>query len=217
MFDKTGTLTQGRPRVVSLAAAEGFAESEILRLAASLERASEHPLAAAIVAAAEERGCALAEPDEVEVRPGLGIGGTVDGRRVRVGDRRLVAAEAGEEAASGETVVRVEVDGAPAGVIVLADPLRPGAREAVAALAEMGVSAVLGDRRLARRCGGRRPANSASRRRTRKCCRRTNCGWWRRCGRKGGAWRWPATASMTLRRWRWPMSAWRWEREAARQ
>ena len=151
VFDKTGTLTQGRPRVVSLAAAEGFAESEMLRLAASLERASEHPLAAAIVAAAEERGCALAEPDEVEVRPGLGIGGTVDGRRVRVGDRRLVAAEAGEKAASGETVVRVEVDGAPAGVIALADPLRPGAREAVAALADMGVSAVLatGDSRAA--------------------------------------------------------------------
>ena len=152
VFDKTGTLTQGGPRVVSLVAEEGFGELEMLRLAASLERASEHPLASAVVAAAQARGCALAEPADAEVRPGLGVAGTVEGRRVRVGDRRLVAAGTGKAAGrGGETVVHVEVDGAPAGSIALADPLRAGAREAVAALAGMGVSTVLatGDSRAA--------------------------------------------------------------------
>ena len=148
VFDKTGTLTEGRPRVVATGAAGGIAEADMLRLAASLERASEHPLAAAVVAAARERGLALAEPAEAEALPGLGIAGLVEGRRVRVGARRLVG---GDEPGGAETWVGVEVDGAPAGAIALADEPRAGAAEAVAALASLGVSTALatGDSRAA--------------------------------------------------------------------
>ena len=141
VIDKTGTLTEGRPRVVRAAPAGGVSEAELLRLAASVERASEHPLAAAIAAAAGPG--ALPEASDVEAAPGRGIAGTVGGRRVRVGNAAFAGGEAGGEARAGETLVHIAVDGAPAGTIALADPLRPGAREAAAALADLGVSVVL--------------------------------------------------------------------------
>lgn len=157
VIDKTGTLTEGRPRVVRAAPAAGVSEAELLRFAASVERASEHPLAAAIVAAAGPD--ALPEASDVEAAPGRGIAGAAGGRRVRVGNAAFAGGDtvgdtggaAGGAARPGETLVHVSLDGAPAGTIALADPLRPGARAALAALAELGVSVVLasGDARAA--------------------------------------------------------------------
>ena len=146
VLDKTGTLTEGRPRVTAVTADGDASETEVLRLAASVEAASEHPLAAAIVDAAD--GLELAAAVDVEAVPGQGVRGTVDGRSVRVGSRRFVDAPAGRDAA---TTVHVAVDDVPAGSITLADPVKPAARETMAALSRMGVAVVMatGDGRAA--------------------------------------------------------------------
>ena len=125
VVDKTGTLTEGKPKVTALVPADGIEEDDLLRLAASLERASEHPLAAAIVAAAEERGMQLAEASEFDSITGKGVRGAVDGRAVALGNQRLLedldvdpgalAARAEERRAEGETVMFVAVDGSAAG------------------------------------------------------------------------------------------------------
>ena len=107
VVDKTGTLTEGKPRVVAVVPAAGFAEAELLSLAAGLERASEHPLAAAIVAAAQAAGATLAEPSDFASVTGKGVTGTVDGRRVALGNARLLAAlgiDPGELAARAEAL-----------------------------------------------------------------------------------------------------------------
>ena len=147
VVDKTGTLTEGRPRATRVTAREGFSEAEMLRLAASLERASEHPLAAAVVAAAE--GAELLPAAEVEAVPGKGVRGLVAGREVRVGNWRFAGAD-GSSADSG-AAIHVAVDGRPAGAISVADPLRESAGEALAELKRLGVRAVLatGDSRAA--------------------------------------------------------------------
>ncbi|MES1205117.1 MAG: heavy metal translocating P-type ATPase, partial [Pseudomonadota bacterium] len=152
LVDKTGTLTEGRPRLAWVAAAAGHADAEVLRLAAALERASEHPLAPAIVAAADARGLASAGAGDVQALAGRGLRGRVDGRAVAVGNQRLLA-ELGVDAAAapallarqqpGETVVFVAVDGALAGTLAVADAVKPGAREILADLrAAMPVDAV---------------------------------------------------------------------------
>ncbi len=170
VFDKTGTLTVGRPSVtdvVPAGAATGGAgadggettEDEVLRLAASAERGSEHPLGAAIVAEAERRGLALADPQEFKAVPGHGLRATVGGREVLLGNPRLLA-EAGVElgglAAAGEalagrgrTPIYLAADGSALGLIAVADTLKPGARAAVAALRQLGIRVVMvtGDNR----------------------------------------------------------------------
>ena len=128
VVDKTGTLTEGKPKVTTLVPAEGIDEDELLRLAASLERASEHPLAAAIVAAAKERGLELVEASDFDSITGKGVRGTVDGREVALGNQRLLeslnvdpgplAERAERQRAEGETVMFVAVDGRPAGLVV---------------------------------------------------------------------------------------------------
>ncbi len=146
VIDKTGTLTEGRPRVTAVSATGGVGEAELLRLAAGLERASEHPLAAAIVAAAGDGEPARAT--DIEATPGQGVCGIVDGRLVRAGTRNFVGAAPGDDTG---TAVHVAIDGAPAGSIEFADPIRPDARETLAALTELGASVVLatGDSRAA--------------------------------------------------------------------
>ncbi len=146
VLDKTGTLTEGRPRVTAVTAAGKLSETEVLRLVASVEAASEHPLAAAIVDAAD--GLELATAVDVEAVPGQGVRGTVDGRSVRVGSRRFVDAPAGGDVG---TTVHVAIDDMPAGSIALADPVKPAARETLAALSRMGVAVVMatGDGRAA--------------------------------------------------------------------
>ena len=170
VFDKTGTLTRGEPELVALAVADGSSEDELLAAVASAERESEHPLAAAIVRAARERGLALSTPQSFEAVPGHGVLARIEGRRVAIGNDRLLqrigasldglAARAEELAGEGRTVVQVALDDRIAGVIAIADAPRETAAEAVRALRALGVGAVMlsGDsqataRRIAREVG----------------------------------------------------------------
>jgi Cu+-exporting ATPase len=163
-FDKTGTLTEGRPELVAVEPAGGArgpeAEDELLRLAASLERRSEHPLAGAVVAGAELRGLSLREPASFEALAGKGVAGQVEGREIAVGSVTWLAeggagdaallARADELRAGGQIVFGVAVDGRLAGLLGVADPIKAGAAEAVRALRAEGLRVVLlsGDDRV---------------------------------------------------------------------
>ena len=159
IVDKTGTLTAGRPEVRTVVPAAGRDADEVVRLAAGLERASEHPLAAAIVAEAMRRGLPIVPAADFQSATGRGVSGTVDGRQVAVGTAAFVEAEgaeagalaeqAGGPAARGETVVHVSVDGAPAGLIGIADPVKPTTPEALRQLRADGlrILMVTGDTR----------------------------------------------------------------------
>ncbi len=158
VLDKTGTLTRGEPEVVDITG-DGLDDRELLRLVAAVERESEHPLAEAIVKAAEERGVERLRAQQFESVAGHGAVATVDGRRVLVGNRRLLEREhvsldglairADEMAGAGRTVVHVAVDGHPAGLIAIADAPRETASAAVAALKELAIRPVMltGDNR----------------------------------------------------------------------
>ena len=152
VVDKTGTLTEGRPRLVSVIAADEWGENEIVRLAASLERASEHPLAHAILSGALQRRVQLSDVSDFASQPGMGVVGVVDGKRVTLGNRKQmdalgVRSELSERAeslrADGQTVVAVAVDGAMAGLLAVADPIKPTAQEAIQALHKDGVRIVM--------------------------------------------------------------------------
>jgi Cu+-exporting ATPase len=168
VVDKTGTLTEGKPKVVAVKVAAGWSEEEVLRLAGSLERGSEHPLAAAIVAAAQARGLKLAEVIDFSAPAGKGAGGMVEGRRVVAGNRAMmeeagIAVAALGEAADalrqeGATALFAAVDGRAAGVIAIADPVKPAASAAVAALREAGMRIVMltGDNRITAQAVARR-------------------------------------------------------------
>jgi Cu+-exporting ATPase len=153
VVDKTGTLTEGKPRVVSVTAAPDFGERDVLALAASVEKGSEHPLGAAVLAEAKTRGLALEGVSGFRSRTGKGIVGRVGAREVGVGNRALleelgatdaaVADRAEALRAEGQTVVFVTVDGRVAGYVGIADPIRETAREAVRALHSDGVRVVM--------------------------------------------------------------------------
>jgi Cu+-exporting ATPase len=170
VVDKTGTLTEGRPRLVAVEPAPGFGEEELVRLAASLERGSEHPLAAAIVSGARERGISLAASTGFESVTGKGVTGRVEGRAVALGNLRLLAevgaAPGGLEAraealrSQGQTVIFLAVDGRAAGLLGVADPIKETTPEAIEALHREGLRLVMlsGDSRataeaVARRLG----------------------------------------------------------------
>ena len=160
VVDKTGTLTEGRPALAAIHTAPGFDEAELLRLGASLERSSEHPLAEAVVRAANARGITLVEPTAFAASAGGGVAGAVDGHAVRLGDRRFLHGEdvdttplagvADALRADGATAVFIAVDGKIAGVFGLADPIKPTTHEAVRALRADGVRVVMltGDNRV---------------------------------------------------------------------
>ncbi len=169
VVDKTGTLTEGKPRLTAVLPYSGAVdEDELLRLAASLERGSEHPLAAAIVRGAEERGLQLREPTDFSSVTGKGVCGLVDGKHVAAGNQALFQAlgiEVGDLAARAETlrqegqgVIMVAVEGRAAGLIVVADPIKDSAAGALAALAKSGIAIVLltGDSRGTAEAVGRR-------------------------------------------------------------
>jgi Cu+-exporting ATPase len=153
VLDKTGTLTEGRPKLVAVHAESGQDEDSVLRLAASLERASEHPLAEAIVRGAEDRGLRLAETETFESVTGKGVSGLVEGRRVVIGTSRYLAsigiepgslaARAESQRAEGRTVMLVAVDDRAAGLIAVADPLKETTPEAIRALHAEGLSVVM--------------------------------------------------------------------------
>ena len=153
VVDKTGTLTLGKPQLVGVATVGGVDESELLRLAAGLEQASEHPLAAAIVAGAAERGIRPAKGDDFDSITGKGVVGRVDGRDVALGNAALFSqlgidagdlpAQAEARRREGQTVMLAALDGRAAGLVAVADPIKPDAREAIAALHEEGVRIVM--------------------------------------------------------------------------
>ncbi len=153
VVDKTGTLTEGKPRLVALRTASGVGEDDLLRLAASLERSSQHPLGAAIVAAAEAKGLSLAPVEDFDAPAGKGVMGRVDGRALVIGNARImseagiatseldkVADEMREDAA---TVVFVGADGVLAGLLAVSDPIKATTPEALAALRRSGLKIVM--------------------------------------------------------------------------
>jgi Cu+-exporting ATPase len=159
IVDKTGTLTEGKPRLTTVKTAAGHVETSVLRLAASLERGSEHALAAAILAGTSERGITAPAPEEFRSETGKGIVGRVEGHAVALGNLRLMQelgvsvdalwAHADALREDGQTVMFVAVDGQAAGLVAVADPIKPSTPEALAALRKAGLRIVMltGDNR----------------------------------------------------------------------
>jgi len=153
VVDKTGTLTEGKPKLVSVVTVEAVDEQTLLRLAASLERGSEHPLAAAIVAGAQERGVNLADASAFNSLTGKGVTGEIEGRKVSLGNRALLddlkidpgelATKAEGLRADGQTVMFVAVDGKAAGLIGVADPIKETTPEAIKQLHDEGIRIVM--------------------------------------------------------------------------
>ena len=153
VLDKTGTLTRGEPQVVAIVTADGFSEDEVLRLVAAAERESEHPLAEAVVKAAQARSLKLPNVESFEAVPGHGALAVVEGKRLAVGNSRLLAREsvgpnglgprAAELAGQGRTTVQVAIDGTAVAVIAIADATRETAAEAIRALKDLGVRPVM--------------------------------------------------------------------------
>jgi Cu+-exporting ATPase len=149
VVDKTGTLTEGKPRVAAVVVVPGFDEATLYRHVASLERASEHPLAAAIVQGAERRGFSLAPVEDFQSITGKGVTGNVEGRRVAAGntalmqylsiDIRSLEAEAERRRSEGQTVMFAAVDGRLAGIVAVADPIKASTKEAIDQLHKAGV------------------------------------------------------------------------------
>jgi Cu+-exporting ATPase len=171
VVDKTGTLTLGKPRLVAVIPVGEFAEADILRVAAAIERGSEHPLAAAIVEGAQARGIDLPAAGDFASHTGKGVTGTIEGRKVALGnaalleemgiDAALLSAKADALRAEGQGVMFTAIDGRLAGLVAVADPVKESAAEAIAALRRDGVRLVMltGDNRrtaeaVARKVGG---------------------------------------------------------------
>ena len=153
IVDKTGTLTEGRPTYERAVAAEGHEEDEILRLAASLDQGSEHPLAAAIVAAARDQGLTLAKPEQFDSESGIGVRGTVEGKALALGNTALMdqlgvkvdalKAQAEELRAQGASVMHLAVDGQLAGLLAVSDPIKATTLDALDALRKSGLRIVM--------------------------------------------------------------------------
>jgi Cu+-exporting ATPase len=159
VVDKTGTLTEGKPKIVSIVAAPGFPEDDLLRLAASVERSSEHPLADAIVRAANERGLTLSDVQEFDSPTGKGATGKVDGKAVLLGNAGFLQSsgvetpdlesQAEKLRGDGATVINIAVDGILAGLFAIADPVKQSTPDALKALATEGIKVIMltGDNR----------------------------------------------------------------------
>lgn len=154
VLDKTGTLTEGKPKLVTVRASSGFSEDEVVRLAASLEKGSEHPLASAILAGAKERGLdSIPDPTEFQAITGQGVVARVEGHRVALGNLALMKAEGVSSVVDdpeanvlreqGQTVLSIAVDGEIAGVLGVADPIKATTPEAIAQLKESGLRLIM--------------------------------------------------------------------------
>ena len=159
VVDKTGTLTVGKPKLVAVETIDGFSQADVLRLAAAIEQRSEHPLAAAIVEGAQERGLAISEPTDFASHTGKGVTGVADGRRIALGNKTLfdelgidstgLQAPADRYRSNGAGVMLVAIEGRLAGLLAVADPVKDSAAEAIAELHRMGLRIVMltGDNR----------------------------------------------------------------------
>jgi P-type Cu+ transporter len=168
VVDKTGTLTEGKPKVVAIVPTAGYSEAEVLRLAASVERASEHPLADAIVNEAKDRGIRTADVQEFDSPVGKGALGTVEGKKVQLGnaafirsqgvDTSAMESEAERQRGEGATVISMAVDGKLAGILAIADPVKQSTPEALQALAAENVKVIMltGDNRTTAQAVARR-------------------------------------------------------------
>ncbi len=168
VIDKTGTLTEGKPKVVTVKAAPNYTEAEVLRLAASVERSSEHPLADAIVNKAKERGIQTTAVQDFELPVGKGALGTVEGKKVLLGnaafmrsqgvDTSSMQAEAERQRGEGATVINMAVNGKLAGIMAIADPVKGSTAEALRDLAADGVKVIMltGDNRTTAQAVARR-------------------------------------------------------------
>jgi len=168
VIDKTGTLSEGKPQVVAVAPASGFDEAQVLRLAASVERGSEHPLAAAIIAAAAGRKLELLPVQEFNAPAGKGVTGIVEGKRLALGNARFLdemnvgtaafAAQAEQLRGDGATAIFLAIDGKAAGIVAVADPIKNTTPDALRALAADGIRVVMltGDNRTTAQAVGRR-------------------------------------------------------------
>jgi Cu+-exporting ATPase len=160
VVDKTGTLTEGKPKLISISVEAGYGEETVLQLAASLERASEHPLAEAIVSGADQRGLPLLQPTDFESITGRGVMGRVNGNKVLLGNHNLLSEQgidpislmkrAGQGWAQGETVMFLAIDGRAVGLIAVADPIKDSTPQAIAELHAEGIKVVMltGDNRI---------------------------------------------------------------------
>ena len=152
VIDKTGTLTEGKPSVVAIRTT-GLRDNELLRLAASIERNSEHPLAAAIVRAAKDRGLSLSAAQDFDSPVGKGVTGSVEGHRLIIGNKRIMSElgintadldrPADELRREGATAIYVAVDGQAAGILAIADPIKATTSQAITALKEAGIRVVM--------------------------------------------------------------------------
>ena len=159
VIDKTGTLTQGKPKLVTVEAVNGQEKKDLLRWAASLEQGSEHPLAAAILAGAQEQGIALASPEKFQAITGKGASGSLHGKKIVIGNQKLLEeqqidlssflARASELQAQGQTVMFVAVENLLAGLLGVVDPLKPSTPEAIRLLRQEKLHVVMltGDNR----------------------------------------------------------------------
>jgi Cu+-exporting ATPase len=153
VVDKTGTLTEGKPRLVSIVPVAAISEADLLRLAGSLEQSSEHPLAAAIARGAQDRGISFVNVSDFQSITGKGVEGHIDGKKVAIGNRRLledqgiklgeIVDQAERLRKEGQTVMFVSVDGAPAGLLGVADPIKESTPEALRLLREEGLQVVM--------------------------------------------------------------------------
>jgi len=168
VVDKTGTLTEGKPKLTGVVTADGFDEKQLLALAATLEKGSEHPLAAAIVAGATERGAEPGKTQDFQSHTGKGVSGTVDGHAVLLGNHKLLdafgvdpgplAEKAETMRAEGQTVMFVAVDGKPAGLLAVSDPIKETTPEAIRQLHDEGIRVVMltGDNRATAEAVGKK-------------------------------------------------------------
>ncbi len=168
VVDKTGTLTEGRPSVTRIIPTTGYEETELLRLAAGVERASEHPLALAVIAAAKDRGIVLPEVTDFDSPTGKGAIGTVDGKRITLGNARFLSEsgidvsalerQADELRQDGATAIFLGIDGQAAGILAIADAIKATTAEAIAALRKEGIRVVMltGDNRTTAQAVGRK-------------------------------------------------------------
>jgi P-type Cu+ transporter len=168
VVDKTGTLTEGRPSVTRIIPATGYEETELLRLAAGVERASEHPLALAVIAAAKDRGIVLPEVADFDSPTGKGAIGTVDGKRITLGNARFLSENGIDDSAlepqadelrqDGATAIFIGIDKQAAGILAIADAIKATTAEAIAALRKEGIRVVMltGDNRTTAEAVGRK-------------------------------------------------------------